>query len=116
MSGISDFNDNELWIIESTLKERYGPDAEIDIQLGDSEIRLHSSDRELTVCPVVAWMHKKCTLVIVKTGDKRYRCQYYYRVHQQYGTGIDEFDDLTECVVTLLQSQADHDRESSESS
>jgi len=25
-----------------------------------------------------------------------------------YGTGIEEFDDLSECVVTLLQVQADY--------
>jgi hypothetical protein len=46
--------------------------------------------------------------VVVKTGDRRYRCQFFYRIHQMYGTGIEEYDDLTECVVTLLQVQADH--------
>jgi hypothetical protein len=25
-----------------------------------------------------------------------------------YGTGVEEYDDLSECVVTLLQVQADH--------
>jgi hypothetical protein len=25
-----------------------------------------------------------------------------------YGTGIEEYDDLSECVVSLLQVQADH--------
>jgi hypothetical protein len=25
-----------------------------------------------------------------------------------YGTGVEEYDDLSECAVTLLQVQADH--------
>jgi hypothetical protein len=25
-----------------------------------------------------------------------------------FGTGIEEYDDLSECLVTLLQVQADH--------
>jgi hypothetical protein len=29
-------------------------------------------------------------------------------VHRQFGTGVYEYDDLTECVVSLLQAQADH--------
>jgi hypothetical protein len=46
--------------------------------------------------------------VVVKTGDRNYRCQFFYRIHQMYGTGVEEYDDLTECMVTLLQVQADH--------
>jgi hypothetical protein len=46
--------------------------------------------------------------VVVKTGDSHYRCQFFYRIHQMYGTGVEEYDDLTECVVSLLQVQADH--------
>lgn len=42
-----------------------------------------------------------------KTGEPRYRCQFYYRVRQMYGTGEEEYDDLSECMVTLLQVQAD---------
>ena len=29
-------------------------------------------------------------------------------VSQMFGTGVEEYDDLTECVVSLLQVQADH--------
>jgi len=48
---------------------------------------------------------------VFKTGDHNYRSQFYYRVHQMFGTGIEEYDDLSECVVTLLQVQADHTAE-----
>ena len=106
MSAIRDITETEQWIVRTTLKERYGRDVEL--QYGDAEIRLDPADRELTSCPVVVWEVGGCHFVVMKTGEKRYRCQFYYRGHQQYGTGIDEYDDLSECTVSLLQVQADH--------
>lgn len=104
-----------MWIIDSTLKERYGPAADLSPEQTESEIRLHSSEREQTLCPVVYWKHKNCSFLIIKTGDKAYHCQFFYRVHQQYGTGIPEYNDITECVVTLLQAQSDHERDNNQS-
>lgn len=106
MSGIPDFSDSELWIIKSTLEERYGEVP--DIQLADTEMRLDRGRTELTPCPTAYWEVDNCHFVVVKTGDRRYRCQFFYRIHQMYGTGREDYDDLTECVVTLLQVQADH--------
>ncbi len=107
MSEVADISKTEQWLIETTLKERYGvPIPSID--LGDAEIRLYPSDRELTPCPLVHWEVKGCHFVIFKTGDNRYRSQFFYRSYQQFGTGVHEYDDLSECLVSLLQVQADH--------
>jgi len=106
MADIPDINDTELWIIKTTLKERYGQD--VDIQLADGEIRLSPADRELSNCPIFFWQADDCNFAVMKTGENRYRCQFFYRGYQQYGTGRHEYDDLTECVVDLLQTQADH--------
>jgi len=107
MAEIPDFTESERWIVQTTLKERYGHDLEI--QMADAEIRLHPSDRELSSCPVIVWRDDEgCNFVIFKTGDRLYRCQFFYRVHQQLGTGVNEYDDLSECTVSLLQAQADH--------
>ena len=105
MSAIEDFTDSELWIIRTTLEERYG--AEIEPQLADTELRLSPHRTELTVCPAAYWEHDGCHFIVCKTGASRYRCQFYYRVHEMYGTGTEEYDDLSECMVTLLQVQAD---------
>ncbi len=59
-------------------------------------------------CPVFVWESDDCHFVIFKTGERLYRCQFFYRAHQQFGTGVHEYDDLTECTVSLLQTQADH--------
>ncbi len=106
MSGIPDISDSELWIIKSTLEERYG--SPVEVQLAETEMRLDKSKTELVPCPTVYWEADNCHFVVIKTGDRNYRCQFFYRIHQMYGTGVDEYDDLTECVVSLLQVQADH--------
>lgn len=107
MTSIPDFNDNELWVIRTTLEERYG--EPVEIELAESELRLSPYSTELTPCPTIFWERKGCNFVVVKTGESRYRCQFFYSVREQYGTGIEEYDDLAECIVTLLQVQADHD-------
>lgn len=106
MNEIPDITETEEWIIRTTLKERYGEDREV--QYADAEIRLNPADRELTSCPVVLWNAEDCHFAIFKTGERLYRCQFFYRGYQQYGTGVHEYDDLTECAVSLLQAQADH--------
>jgi hypothetical protein len=106
MNAIPEFTESELWIVESTLKERYG--RPVDVELAESEVRLDPLSTELTSCPAAVWTADGCHFVLLKTADRRYRAQFFYRVHQQFGTGIPEYDDISECVVTLLQVQADY--------
>ena len=107
MHEVSDISDSETWVIRSTLAERYKED--IDLQIADADIRLGPSDRETTSCPVWYWQKDGCHFIIFKTGTRQYRSQFFYRPYQQYGTGVHEYRDITECVVSLLQAQADHD-------
>ncbi|KPJ92930.1 MAG: hypothetical protein AMJ53_08435 [Gammaproteobacteria bacterium SG8_11] len=107
MSAIPDFTNDELDIIKQTVAERFGEPK--DIELADTEMRLDKSITQLTNCPAVYWEARDCHFVIVKTGGKRYRNQFFYRGYQQYGTGIEEYDDIFNCTLTLLQVQADHE-------
>jgi hypothetical protein len=106
MSQIADFAESELWIIRTTLQERYG--EPVEPLLADTELRLDPCSTGLIPCPAACWEHEGCHFIVCKTGDSRYRCQFYYRVHQMYGTGVEEYDDLSECMVMLLQVQADY--------
>jgi hypothetical protein len=104
---IPDFTDTELSVVRETVRERFR--AEVEIQPIEGEVRIEPEDRELTLCPGLYWRGEgRAQFVIFKVGDSRYRCQFFYRVHQQYGTGQDEYTDIGDCVVTLLQVQADH--------
>jgi len=111
MPDIADFTKTEIWAVESTLKERWGKDNNIDLQFADTDIRLHMGDKETTECPAVFWQYEGCNYVIFKTGMQNYRCQFFYKGYQQYGTGVHEYDDIGDCIISLLQVQSDHKRE-----
>ena len=106
MSGVPDITDSELWVVEATLKERYG--KAVEVQLADVELRLDPAVTELTVCPAMVWK-EGAGFIISKVGDHRFRCQFFYSAREQYGTGKAEYDDLLECVVAVLKLQADHE-------
>ncbi len=108
MQQIPDFSATELWVVRSTVEERFK--RKVPVELVDTEIRLSPGAKELTTCPAVYWEGRRAHFIIIKAGEERYRCQFYYRLHQMYGTGKDEYRDLGDCVITLLQVQADHDR------
>lgn len=112
MAQIPDFTETELWIVRSTLKERYG--REVELELAEAELRLSPEAQTLTPCPTVFWSERGAHFVICKLGDNHFRPQFYYRGYQQFGTGRDRYDNLAECVTTVLQVQADHERERSE--
>ena len=107
MNTIEDFNDSELWIIRTTLKERYRYGQNIEMQLADSELSLNPATPEITMCPTVYWEIEPVSFVIFKTAPERYRCQFFYSENEMYGTGIEEYDNIGDCVSTLLKMQAD---------
>jgi hypothetical protein len=106
MQTIKDFSDAEQWAVNTTLKERW-PRLDLDIQLADVEIKMYPHERELTVCPALFWQVGETSFVVIKVGDRAYRSQFYYKGFQQYGTGKSEFDDIADCITTLLQVHAD---------
>ena len=107
--AIPDFNSAERWVIESALKERYG--HIVQIELADSELKLDPGAPVITTCPTVYWSERGCNFLVFKTGEDRYRCQFFYSEDEQYGTGRTEYDELAECVGLLLKLQADHEKQ-----
>jgi len=107
--SIPDFSESELWLVRQTLEERYGELHEIE--LADAEVRINPEQRELTQCPVVVWRDdaSDATFVVFRLGADGFRAQFFYRGYQQYGMADRNFDDLAECVVAILQAQADHE-------
>jgi len=106
MSDILEFTEEELKIIKNTLSERFV--REIETQLADTEVRMYKGDRELTEVPALFWEANDCSFIIIKKGTNRFHNQFFYGVNKQFGTGIEEYDDIHKCTVTLLQVQADH--------
>lgn len=108
MSSIVDITETEQWAVSTTLKERW-PELNIELQLADVEIRMHPNERELTECPAIFWQVDEASFIIIKVADRVYRAQFYYRGYQQYGSGGKDFDDIAECLVTMLQVHADRE-------
>jgi len=109
---ISDIGDTERWVVESALRERYG--KRVEAQLADVGLKLASGDEQLTACPTLYWEERGAAFVITKVADGRYRTMFFYPAElqgEQYGTGRTEFDDLFDCVTTVLRLQADHEKE-----
>jgi hypothetical protein len=109
MANIPDFTDADLKLARQTLQERYG--CAVPIEVADAEIELIPGSGELTTCPVIYWEERGAHFVLFKIAESRYRAQFYYSEAQQYGTGRESFDNLGDCMVTVLQVQSDHERQ-----
>lgn len=109
MSGIRDFTEQEYGLVRDLVAERYK--EEVEILPADSELRLDPESSEMTLCPTLFWSRGDVNFVVFKVGDSRYRTQFFYTPREQYGTGREDYDDLAECVTTVLRLQADHERE-----
>lgn len=107
---ISDFSDAQQEYVAGLLEQRYG--KRVDLQLADSELQLDLLKEDLTVCPTLYWSERGAQFVVYKTGENTFRCQFFYSPAEQFGTGHDSYDDIEKCVVTLLQVQSDHERQS----
>ena len=107
--SISDFTETEQKLVSTLLLKRYA--KLVPLQLADSELQLDASSGDLTLCPTLYWSERGAQFVVSKVADGRYRSLFFYSEAEQYGTGRAEYDDLEDCVVTLLQVQADHERQ-----
>lgn len=106
---VPDFTETEQKLVSALLLKRY---AKLVLpQLADSELQLDALSDELTLCPTLYWNERGAQFVVSKVTDGRYRSQFFYSDTEQYGTGRTEYDDLEDCVVTLLQVQSDHERQ-----
>ncbi len=106
---IPDFTDSEKKLVSQALFERYG--HVVPLQVADAELQLGAESDPLTLCPTLYWEERAAHFVVFKTGDNRFRAQFFYSETTQFGTGKPSFDNLGDCVVTLLQVQSDHERQ-----
>lgn len=107
--NIADFSDSELKLIVQTLSERYG--RRVAVQTGEADIQLNPGIDALDSCPVAYWEERGAHFVVFKLDEARFKAQFFYNETTQYGTGKDSYDNLGDCVVTLLQVQADHEQQ-----
>jgi hypothetical protein len=106
---IPDFTNSERQLVSQTLAERYG--KQTLVETADAELQLDPLSEHFTTCPTVYWAERGAHFVVFKVANKRFRAQFYYAEAEQFGVGKDEFDELGDCLITLLQVQSDHERQ-----
>ena len=107
---MQEFSDLELVCIRQVLAACYQRD--IEIQLADCELSSGHQGDESVYYPTVFWYATKANFMVFKLGNDRFRAQFFYTPHEQYPIGSEqEFDDLDQCVKSVIQAQADHERE-----
>ena len=105
-SKVPDFSNDELRLISATLRERFG--REVPLERADTELRLNPASTEITACPTVYWEVDNCHFLISKIDKSHFHATFYYRLYQQYGTQKKRYDDLFDCIVSLLKAQEEH--------
>jgi hypothetical protein len=107
-AAIAEFTVADRNFVGDILRERYL--REVEPEPAEAELRLDPESEELTACPTLYWSERGAHFVVFKLPGGRFHCQFFYSENEQFGTGIDRFDDLGQCVRTLLQVQSDHER------
>ncbi len=108
MTHVPDYTENERNIVQNAVDGRWKKDP-VEIQLADVEVQLDPKTPDLTECPALFWPAGGCSFVVIKSGESRYQCNFFYKELEQMNTGIEEYDDLQQCVTALLQTQADYE-------
>lgn len=112
MRADPEIDDAERWVVESALRERYG--RRVATELAETELRILPGDETLTACPTLYWEERGAAFVIVKVAEGRWRAMFFYpqdEIEEQFGAGRAEYDDLLDCVTSVLRAQADHEKE-----
>ena len=104
--SLPDFTDSEFQLVNQILFERYS--RIVPLQAVEVELLLSPDDKLPTSCPALYWSELGCEFVVAKIGDQRFRCQFFYSPSEIFGTGRETYDNLGDCVTTLLKLQADH--------
>jgi len=104
--NISEFTDSEWQLANQILLERYS--RLVPLQTVEVELQLDPAAAQPTACPALYWNELGAEFIVAKVGDQRFRCQFFYSADEQFGTGKDVYDNLGDCMTTLLRLQADH--------
>ena len=112
MASALEIDDAERWVVESALRERYG--HRVATQLADTELRVAPGAKALTARPTLYWEERGAAFLVVKVADGRWRAMFFYpadALEEQFGAGRPEYDDLLDCITSVLRAQADHEKE-----
>ncbi len=99
------FTQSEIDATKKIVDERW-KDKNITVHLADIDYA-KEGDETSQPYPALVWEDKNTTFIVLKMGMLVYKSFFYYLKNKRYDTGVLEYNDLQECVTSLMQSQAD---------
>lgn len=99
----SEFDEEELELLAALLERRYGRATAFEC----AEAQLDRDSHQ--TCAAVYWEGRGAHFVVCKTGESRYRAQFFPGDAAAFG-GRPEHEDFAECINALLRLQADDER------
>lgn len=108
---IIQFTDAEILVIRQKLRQRYDDDIELQLSVSEMVASDENASDSDSHAAVASWFADNTNFAIYKLGLFRFRAQYYYTPHEQYDTGIAEYDAIEPCVERLIECQSAHHRD-----
>lgn len=107
-SAIPEFTNAENKLVAQTLSERYAD--EVALEAVEVELQIDPASPVHTACPALYWQYETIEFIVCKLAAGRFACSFFNEDGEQFGTGRRDYDNLGDCVVSLLQVQAQHEQ------
>ena len=111
----ADFSPLEKELVQSTLLERYG--RVVPLQPVEVELQIDPKSPEASTCAALYWQDGEAAFVLARMiafagAAPIYRAQFFYGEGEDaevFGTGHANYGNLGDCLVSILQVQAEHE-------
>jgi hypothetical protein len=105
----SGFTGQQWQLVRALLQQRYA--TPVALEPIEADIGAEAEGMAPSSYPGLYWSGRDAHFVVIKTAPDRYRGQFFYASDEMFGPGQRDFDELDDCVLTLLRLQADHERQ-----
>ena len=104
------YTERECQAVQQVLNERYK--SPIEIHLADCEVQPDKELDERVECPAIFWSDLNCNFVLIEMADDEFKGFFFYQPDEHFASTQQPYSDAANCVIAILQSQADQFGES----
>ena len=105
-----DYTEQECQAVQQVLNERYN--SLIEVHLADCEVQPDKDRNERIERPAIFWSALDCSFVLINMADDEFRGFFFYQPNEHFASSLQTYSNAVNCVIALLQSQADQFGES----
>lgn len=105
-----DYTKQEYQAVQQVLNERYK--LPVEIHLADCEFQPDRGRNERVERPAVFWCALDCNFVLINMADDEFQGFFFYQPDEHFTNAQQTYSNTVNCVIALLQSQADQFGES----